>query len=189
MSHNSSCYDPNIIFPCPKKTIVMSHNSSWRDQKLTSPVPKKHLVQSQNLSCYDHKSTSPVPKSDIVLSYISSCYDPISTSPVPKVTSLGWLVGVLKGIGTGHIQDNFHARTNCCFLRWNQKEWLGWYQQRMFNIQYEELMMLKIYNTKSSMLYNLLKLDEAWCFILDELLDKTTVQGQSAAWERSAVLL
>ncbi len=38
------------------------------------------------------------------------------------------------------------------------------------------------------MLYNLLKLDEAWCFILDELLDKTTVQGRSAAWGRSAVL-
>ncbi len=34
-------------------------------------------------------------------------------------------------------------------------------------------MMLRFYNTKSSMLYNLLRLDEARCFILDELLDKT----------------
>jgi hypothetical protein len=47
----------------------------------------------------------------------------------------------------------------------------------MFDIQYEDLMMLRFYNTKSSMLYNLLRLDEAWCFILDELLDKKTVQG------------
>jgi hypothetical protein len=52
---------------------------------------------------------------------------------------------------------------------------------RMFNIQYEDLMMLRFSNTKLSMLYNLIRLDEAWCFILDELLDKTTVQGQSAA--------
>jgi hypothetical protein len=51
----------------------------------------------------------------------------------------------------------------------------------MFNIQYEDLMMLKFYNTKSSMLYNLLRLDKARHFILDELLDKTTVQGWSAA--------
>jgi hypothetical protein len=51
----------------------------------------------------------------------------------------------------------------------------------MFNIQYEDLIMLRFYNTKSSMLYNLLRLDEARCFILDELLDKTTVQGRSAA--------
>ncbi len=51
----------------------------------------------------------------------------------------------------------------------------------MFNIQYEDLMMLRFYNTKSSMLYNLLKVDKASCFILDELLDKTTVQGRSAA--------
>ncbi len=36
-------------------------------------------------------------------------------------------------------------------------------------------------NTKSSVLFNLLRLDEARCFILDELLDKTTVQGRSAA--------
>ncbi len=84
---NSSCYDPNINFSCPKKHIVMSHNLSRRDPKLTSPVPKNHLIQSQNLSCYKHKSTSPVPKSDLVLSHISFCYDVISTSPVPKVTS------------------------------------------------------------------------------------------------------
>jgi hypothetical protein len=51
----------------------------------------------------------------------------------------------------------------------------------MFNIQYEDLMMLRFYNTKLSMLYNLLKVDEASCFILDKLLDKTTVQGLSAA--------
>jgi hypothetical protein len=51
----------------------------------------------------------------------------------------------------------------------------------MFNIQYEDLMMFRFYNTKLSMRYNLLKVNEAWCFILDELLDKTTVQGQSAA--------
>jgi hypothetical protein len=50
----------------------------------------------------------------------------------------------------------------------------------MFNIQYEDLMMLRFYNTKLSMLYNLLRLDKARCFILDELLDKTTVQRWSA---------
>ncbi len=44
--------------------------------------------------------------------------------------------------------------------------------------------MLRFYNTKLSMLYNLLKVDEAWCFILDKLLDKTTVQGGSAAEDR-----
>ncbi len=41
--------------------------------------------------------------------------------------------------------------------------------------------MLRFYNTKSSMFYNLLRLDEARCFILDKLLDKTTVQGWIAA--------
>jgi hypothetical protein len=51
----------------------------------------------------------------------------------------------------------------------------------MFSIQYEDLMMLRFYNTKSSMLYNLLKVDKALYFILDELLNKTTVQGWSAA--------
>ncbi len=63
----------------------------------------------------------------------------------------------------------------------NGKELLGQYQQRMFNIQYEDLIMLRFFDTKSSMLYNLLRLDEPRCFILDELLDKTTVQGRSAA--------
>jgi hypothetical protein len=50
----------------------------------------------------------------------------------------------------------------------------------MFNIQCEDLMMLRFHNTKLSMLYNLLKVDKALCFILDKLLDKTTVQGWSA---------
>jgi hypothetical protein len=50
----------------------------------------------------------------------------------------------------------------------------------MCNIQYEDLMMLRFYNTKSSMLYNLLKADEASYFILDKLLDKSTLQGPSA---------
>jgi hypothetical protein len=60
----------------------------------------------------------------------------------------------------------------------------------MFNIQYEDLMMLRFYNTESSMLYNLLiGVDKSWCFILDEVLDKTIVQGRSAALGRSAVLL
>jgi hypothetical protein len=31
-------------------------------------------------------------------------------------------------------------------------------------------MMLRFYNNKSSMLYNSLKVDEAWCFILNKLL-------------------
>ncbi len=35
----------------------------------------------------------------------------------------------------------------------------------MFNIQYEDLMMLRFYDTKLSMLYNLLRLDKARCFI------------------------
>jgi hypothetical protein len=38
------------------------------------------------------------------------------------VVSVGWLLGCLKGIGTGHMGDNFPARTNCCFLRWNGNE-------------------------------------------------------------------
>jgi hypothetical protein len=48
-------------------------------------------------------------------------------------------------------------------------------------------MMLRFNNTKSSMLYNLLRLDKARCFILDKLLDKTTIQRWSAARGRSAV--
>jgi hypothetical protein len=51
----------------------------------------------------------------------------------------------------------------------------------MANIQCEDLMMLRFFNIKSSMLYNLLSVGEAWCFILDKLLDKITVQGWSAA--------
>jgi hypothetical protein len=51
----------------------------------------------------------------------------------------------------------------------------------MFNIQYEDLMMLRFSNTKSSMLYNLLSAGVALRVVLEKLLDKTTVQGQSAA--------
>ncbi len=51
----------------------------------------------------------------------------------------------------------------------------------MFNIQYEDLMMLGLSNTKSSMLYNLLSAGVALWVVLDELLDKRTVQGRSAA--------
>jgi hypothetical protein len=53
----------------------------------------------------------------------------------------------------------------------------------MFNIQYEDLMMLRLSNTKSSMLYNLLSARVALWVILDELLDKTTVQGWILAHE------
>jgi hypothetical protein len=42
-------------------------------------------------------------------------------------------------------------------------------------------MMLRFANTKSSMLYNLLSVGVALWVILDKLLDKTTVQGRSAA--------
>jgi hypothetical protein len=99
MSHNSSCYDPNINFSCPKKTHCYVPNSSQRDPKSTSPVPKHHLVQSQNSSCHDHKSTSPVPKSDLILSHILSCYDLILSSPVPKVT---WFCLIIRLIMTQH---------------------------------------------------------------------------------------
>ncbi len=58
----------------------------------------------------------------------------------------------------------------------------------MFNIQCEDHMMLRFSNTKLSMLYNLLIAGVALWVILDELLDKTTVQVQSAEWWRSAVL-
>ena len=51
----------------------------------------------------------------------------------------------------------------------------------MFNIQYEHLMMLRFSNTKSGMLYNVLSVGVALRVILDELLDKATVQGRSAA--------
>jgi hypothetical protein len=48
----------------------------------------------------------------------------------------------------------------------------------MFNIQCEDLMILRFSNTKSSMLYNLLSAGVALWVILDELLDKTTVQDE-----------
>jgi hypothetical protein len=51
----------------------------------------------------------------------------------------------------------------------------------MFNIQYEDLMMLRLSNTKSSMLFNLLSGSLALWVELDKLLDKTTLQGRSAA--------
>jgi hypothetical protein len=38
------------------------------------------------------------------------------------VVSVGCLVRLPKGIGTGHTRDCFSAKTNCCFLRWNGKE-------------------------------------------------------------------
>ncbi len=51
----------------------------------------------------------------------------------------------------------------------------------MFNIECEDLMMSRFSNTKLSMLYNLLSAGIALWVILDELIDKTTVQGRSAA--------
>jgi hypothetical protein len=59
----------------------------------------------------------------------------------------------------------------------------------MFNIQYEDLMMLRFSNTKWSMLYNLLSVGIALRDTLEKLLDKTTVQGWSAVWGRSVDLL
>ncbi len=59
----------------------------------------------------------------------------------------------------------------------------------MFNIQYEDLLMLRFSNTKLSMLYKLFSAGVVLRVILDELLDKTTVQGRSAVRGRSAVLL
>jgi hypothetical protein len=50
----------------------------------------------------------------------------------------------------------------------------------MFNIQCEDLMMLRFPDTKLSMLYNLLSAGIVLRVILDKLLDKTTVQGWSA---------
>ncbi len=79
------------------------------------------------------------------------------------------------------------SKSNRCFLQC-EKAWLGWYGQRMFSIQCEDLMMLRFSNTKSSMLYNLLGVGVALCIILDEWLDKTTVQWQSVAWGWSAIL-
>ncbi len=51
----------------------------------------------------------------------------------------------------------------------------------MFNIQCEDLMMLRLSNTKLSMLYNLLSAGVALWAKLEDLLDKRTVQGWSAA--------
>jgi hypothetical protein len=51
----------------------------------------------------------------------------------------------------------------------------------MFNIQYEDLMMLRFSNTKLSMLYYLLCVGVALRVILDKEFGKTTVQGPSAA--------
>jgi hypothetical protein len=59
----------------------------------------------------------------------------------------------------------------------------------MFNIQCEDLMMLRFSITKSSMLYDLLSAGVALWVILDKLLDKTAVQEWSAAQGRSVVLL
>ena len=47
----------------------------------------------------------------------------------------------------------------------------------MFNIQCEDLMMLRLSNTKSSMLFKILSVGEAPQVELDKLIDKTTVQG------------
>jgi hypothetical protein len=51
----------------------------------------------------------------------------------------------------------------------------------MFNVQNEDLMMLRFSNTKLGMLYNLLSVGKELWVILDELLDKIRVQRQSAA--------
>ncbi len=42
----------------------------------------------------------------------------------------------------------------------------------MFRILCEDLMMLRFSNTKSSMLYNLLSVDEAQMFVFEALLEK-----------------
>ncbi len=49
-------------------------------------------------------------------------------------------------------------------------------------------MMLRFYHAKLSMLDNVISVSEALWVILDKLVDKTTVQFQSAVWLRSAVL-
>ena len=46
----------------------------------------------------------------------------------------------------------------------------------MFRILCEDLMMLRFSNTKSSMLYNLLSVDEAKMFVFEALLEEKTVQ-------------
>ena len=45
----------------------------------------------------------------------------------------------------------------------------------------EDLMMLRFYNTKSSMLYNLLSVDEEQMFVFEALLEKKPVQYVSAS--------
>ena len=50
----------------------------------------------------------------------------------------------------------------------------------MFNIQYEDLVMLRSTNTKSSMLSILLSVGEVQMFISDSVLDKNSVQIVSA---------
>jgi hypothetical protein len=54
------------------------------------------------------------------------------------------------------------------------------------HIQCEDLMMLRFSNTKSSMLFKILSVDEAPRVELDKLLDKTTVQGLLCASRGSA---
>jgi len=51
----------------------------------------------------------------------------------------------------------------------------------MFHIKCEDLIMLRFSNTKLSMLYNLLSVDEPQMFIFDGVLDKTPVQYVSAS--------
>jgi len=48
-------------------------------------------------------------------------------------------------------------------------------------IIYEDLMMLRFSNTKSSMLYNLLSVDEEQMFVFEALLEKKPVQYVSAS--------
>jgi hypothetical protein len=56
-------------------------------------------------------------------------------------------------------------------------------------IQCGDLMMLRLSNTKSSMLFKILSVGEAPRVELDKLIDKTTVQGLSAVrGQLSAVL-
>jgi hypothetical protein len=58
----------------------------------------------------------------------------------------------------------------------------------MFNIQCEDLMMLRFSNTKLSILFKILSLGEAPRVELDTLLDKTTVQGLCASQGLNAVI-
>ena len=51
----------------------------------------------------------------------------------------------------------------------------------MFNIQCEDHKMLRFSNTKSSMLFKILSVGKVPRVELDELLDKTTVQGLSVS--------